>query len=94
MHEQATKVDSENEKEDDVICNGFNNYLDSEEEQSAFDMAQLLSGMSQEYIFELLKHLKVRYILDLFLSNSFSKGKILFCSMRSMSGEICSLVHY
>jgi hypothetical protein len=61
MDEYAEKDDSEDEEEgEDVICNGFNNYLTADEEQSAFDIAHLLSGMSQEYIFNLLKFLKVR----------------------------------
>ena len=61
MDEYAEKDDSEDEEEgEDVICNGFNNYLTADEEQSAFDIAHLLPGMSQEYIFNLLKFLKVR----------------------------------
>jgi hypothetical protein len=70
LDDLAKKVDAENEDEDedDVICNGFNNHLNAEEDQSAFDTAHSLSGMSQEYIVDLLKHLKVCHLLDLFLS--------------------------
>jgi len=61
MDDHAKKGDSEDEEEgEDIICNGFNNYLTADEEHSAFDIAHLLSGMSQEYIFNLLKFLKVR----------------------------------
>jgi hypothetical protein len=61
MDDHVKEDDSEDEEEgEDVICNGFNNYLNADEEQSAFDIAHLLSGMSQEYIFDLLKFLKVR----------------------------------
>ena len=63
MDDHAKKGDSEDEDEEegeDIICNGFNNYLTADEEHSAFDIAHLLSGMSQEYIFNLLKFLKVR----------------------------------
>jgi hypothetical protein len=65
MDDHAKKDDSEDDSEEeeegeDVICNGFNNHLTADEELSAFDIAHLLSGMSQEYIFNLLKFLKVR----------------------------------
>jgi hypothetical protein len=60
MDDHAKKDDSEDEEGEDIICNGFNNYLTAGEEQSAFDIAHLLSGMSHEYIFDLLKFLKVR----------------------------------
>jgi hypothetical protein len=85
MDDHAMEGESEDEEEgEDVICNGFNNYMTTDEEQSAFDVAHLLSGMSQEYIFDLLKFLKVRKLLDLPLSDNalfsvrFSKGHNFF----------------
>ena len=56
---QEAKEESEEEEENDVIYNGFNNYLSVDEERSTYDVAHLLSGMSQEYIFTLLGFLKV-----------------------------------